>query len=184
LTHYEAAIAHTPIKPPLSLPLTANGLETNNKMKFFAQIIAFVALAGASFALGNSTDPSSRCVEKCANQDVSCVARCLNVPAPTTEQVTKTNNCVQECHSKFVNDLPTMNTCVTDCTEKNFFPSVPSAPKAPNAPRQNKTVNGAKNGTNSTNTTTPSKSAAGSLFPVSELWKVSALLPLHLRHYY
>lgn len=85
------------------------------------------------------------------NQDVSCIAKCYNVPAPTDDMVYKTNDCASKCPDA-TKDSAGYLKCYNDCVD-NFYMgnNVNASTGANNNVANGNTQNGQNTTANNTN---------------------------------
>ncbi|ORY26001.1 hypothetical protein LY90DRAFT_706204 [Neocallimastix californiae] len=68
----------------------------------------------------NKLTPEAQCViNNNCNQDIACIARCYNVPAPTNDMVFQTNDCAIKCPDPTVDSAGYLK-CYNDCVD-NFY---------------------------------------------------------------
>jgi len=53
--------------------------------------------AASASTTNNVMAMEQQCVKQCGAGQVACIAQCVGVPAPSTEQVNQTNVCVAAC---------------------------------------------------------------------------------------
>jgi hypothetical protein len=84
------------------------------------------------------------------NQDVSCIAKCYNVPAPTNDMVYKTNDCASKCPDPTFDSAGYLK-CYNECVD-NFYMGNNVGAAAPAGNTTPATTDNTANGT--TNATT------------------------------
>jgi len=88
-------------------------------------------------------------IDKNCNNDVSCIARCYNVPAPTVDMVHQTNDCAIKCPDPAVDNAGYLK-CYNDCVDNFYMGNNNGAAPAPAANNANANNNVASN-TNTAN---------------------------------
>jgi hypothetical protein len=136
-------------------------------MRFTAALIAS-ALSAVAVAQTTSASPSYSidpaqasvvaCLDKCADTDIDCLARCNPVPNPSEDQVIALDKCVGDCDQGDGSDADSKKyeQCRASCIAEHYYNTSEGTPKATGAA-------GGSNGNSGSNNaqTTGTDSAGG-----------------------
>jgi len=72
-----------------------------------------------------------RCLNACADGDVTCKAHCIAVPSPSDQQANATVNCVADCPlgKGTAEDNKAYGDCVSGCIGKNYYTPTSGTPQ-------------------------------------------------------
>lgn len=138
-------------------------------MRFTAALIAsaFSAVAVAqttSASPSYSVDPAQAsvvaCLDKCADTDIDCLARCNPVPNPSEDQVIALDKCVGDCDQGDGSDADSKKyeECRASCIAEHYYNTSEGTPRATGAAGSS---NGNSGSNNAQTTGTDSASGAG-----------------------
>ncbi|KAL2209872.1 hypothetical protein CC79DRAFT_1365288 [Sarocladium strictum] len=132
-------------------------------MRFTAALIAS-ALSAVAVAQTTSASPSYSidpaqasvvaCLDKCADTDIDCLARCNPVPNPSEDQVIALDKCVGDCDQGDGSDADSKKyeECRASCIAEHYYNTSEGTPKATGAAGSGSNGNSGSNNAQTTGT--------------------------------
>jgi len=125
--------------------------------------VSSTTTATATYSLTPAQSSQAGCLKACASGDVTCEAKCVDVPSPDAAAANKTNHCVASCPqgNGTAADNSAYANCLTNCIDTNYYTATGTAASATGDSGNNKVASsGAAGSTGSSSGSSGSSSSS------------------------